>query len=119
MLLNWGMCPGTFWANPRIVPLYEKYHCKGFDILGLTDTDWKKTEYYGSDEYLTEQIDSLAAHKWPTVYKENPANAYIDDELYLPGVPFAILISPEGKVIARGFYNEIEDTLKATLEQLP
>ena len=119
MLLNWGMCPGTFWANPRIVPLYEKYHGKGFDILGLTDTDWKKTKYYGSDEYLTEQIDSLAAHKWPTVYKENPANAYIDDELYLPGVPFAILISPEGKVIARGFYNEIEDTLKATLEQLP
>ena len=42
-----------------------------------------------------------------------------DDELYLPGVPFAILISPEGKVIDRGFYNEIEDTLKATLEQLP
>lgn len=101
------------------MPLYEKYHGKGFDILGLTDTDWKKTEYYGSDEYLTEQIDSLAAHKWSTVYKENPANAYIDDELYLPGVPFAILISPEGKVIVRGFYNEIEDTLKATLEQLP
>ena len=26
LIYHWGLCPGTFWVNPKITDLYQKYH---------------------------------------------------------------------------------------------
>ena len=119
LIYHWGLCPGTFWVNPRIMELYEKYHDKGFEVLGLTSEDLKQSlETSGSWESLKdeENIKGLLAHPWTTVYTKEPGNEYIEDELYLSGVPLFTFVSPEGMTLVRGYTDQYEN-IKQILEK--
>ena len=35
LIYHWGLCPGTFWVNPKITDLYQKYHEKRFGGIGI------------------------------------------------------------------------------------
>lgn len=119
LIYHWGLCPGTFWVNPRIMELYEKYHDKGFEVLGLTSEDLKQSlETSGSWESLKdeENIKGLLAHPWTTAYTKEPGNEYIEDELYLSGVPLFTFVSPEGMTLVRGYTDQYEN-IKQILEK--
>ena len=119
LIYHWGLCPGTFWVNPKIMELYEKYHDKGFEVLGLTREDLKQSlEANGSWESLKdeESIKGLLAHPWTTAYTQEPGNEYIEDELYLSGVPLFTFVSPEGVTLVRGYTNQYEN-IKQILEE--
>ena len=119
LIYHWGLCPATFWVNPKIMELYEKYHDKGFDVLGLTKEDLKKSlESSGSWEKLKDgkDIKGLLAHPWTTVYTQEAGNEYIEDELYLSGVPLFTFVSPEGVTLVRGYTNQYKN-IKQILEE--
>ena len=117
LIYHWGLCPGTFWVNPKIKDLYQKYHEKGFEVLGFTSHDLLKS-LTGDSEKLKEdeRVQGLLNHPWTTVYTEDEGNGFIAKDLYLSGVPILMLVSPEGITLARG-YSNVYEQVKETLEK--
>lgn len=117
LIYHWGLCPGTFWVNPKIMELYEKYHDKGFEVIGLTKNDLKaQLPQYNEELRNSKDIQGLLSHPWTTFYTSEAANAFITDELSLAGVPILMFISPEGITLARG-YTEVYQQMKEILEK--
>lgn len=92
-----------FWASwcgpcrremPVIKEVYESYHDKGLDVLGVAV--WDKKE------------DSLKAIEqlqlpWPQILDAK----YVPTELYgIVGIPHIMLIAPDGTILARGIHGD-------------
>lgn len=119
LIYHWGLCPGTFWVNPKIMDLYQKYHEKGFEVLGFTRADLLNSLQGSSDEFKKdERVQGLLNHPWTTVYTEDEGNGFIAKDLYFSGVPILMLISPDGVTMVRGYtkaYEEVKDILDKNL----
>jgi len=106
-----------FWAswclpcrqeNPNLVRAYNKYKDKNFTILGVSldrpgaKDDWMKAVM--NDQLAWTQVSDLMEWSSPVVqqYKIN-------------GIPFNVLVDPEGKIVAEALRGEDLDT---TLQQL-
>ena len=112
LLYHWGVCPGTIWVHPRLLDLYEKYHDKGFEVLGFTKQEEELPASFRKDKATA----SLFNQPWRTVYTTQESNKFIADDYYFAGVPILMLISPEGKTIYRG-YTDVYEPLKKLLEE--
>ena len=55
LIYHWGLCPGTFWVNPKIMDLYQKYHEKGLEVLGFTRDDLLKSLQGSSEEFKKDE----------------------------------------------------------------
>ena len=100
-----GPCRGE---NPNVVKTFEKYHSKGFDILGVS-LDNKKdkwTEAIKIDKLAWTQVSDLKG------WKNSVA------ELYgVQAIPANFLIDKDGKIIAKGLRGEVlEKKLAETLK---
>lgn len=104
-----------FWAswcgpcradNPQMVEIYNKYHEKGYNVLGVS-LDAK------NDKWLEAiAVDNL---KWSHVsdlqgWKNEAANLY-----GVSSIPHTVLLNPEGIIVARGLRG---DELEAKLAEL-
>lgn len=119
LIYHWGLCPGTFWVNPKITDLYQKYHEKGLEVLGFTRDDLLKSLQGSSEEFKKdERVQGLLSHPWTTVYTEDEGNGFIVKDLYFSGVPILMLISPDGITLVRGYtkaYEEVKNILDRNL----
>lgn len=105
-----------FWASwcgpcrremPHLVELYERYHDKGFEILGISVDDdleaWKKG------------IETLHI-TWPQISALNGWKCEAVDRYAIIAVPTMLLVDVEsGKIIARDIYGEEIDNKLAEL----
>lgn len=92
-----------FWASwcgpclletPNIVELYEKYHKKGLDILGVAV--WDKPED------TQKKIEELGL-PWPQIIDAQR----IPTDIYgIQGIPHIILFGPDGTIVARNLRGE-------------
>ncbi|SDC81709.1 TlpA disulfide reductase family protein [Niabella drilacis] len=105
-----------FWAswcrpcraeNPNVVAVFNKYKAKGFTVLGVSLDDdansWKNA--IQNDKLAWTQVSDLKKWDSPVVpmYK-------------FGGIPFNVLIDPQGKVIAEGLRGmDLENKLAAVL----
>ena len=106
-----------FWAswcgpcraeNPNVVNAYEKYKNKNFTILGVSLDDNKANwmEAIKADKLNWLQISDLK--KWESV----AVSAYQID-----GIPFNVLLDPEGKIVATDLRGEaLQNTLSTLLK---
>jgi alkyl hydroperoxide reductase subunit AhpC len=82
---------------PNNVALYEKYHSKGFEILGVS-LDSKKENWVSGIAKL--------GMKWPQIsdlqYWKNAASAAYG----VNSIPATVLIGPDGTIVARGLRGE-------------
>ena len=91
---------------PNVVAAYDKYHAKGFDVVGLS-FDSKKEAWVKAIEQLKMPWIHLSDLKyWRTVASEVYSVNSIPDNL---------LIDPQGKIVARGLRAE---GLQAKLKEI-
>jgi len=98
-----------FWATwcgpcraevPNVLKMYQAYHDKGFEVLGISlDEQSEQAETYIKQTKIP----------WPTMFSENPAERGWRNPMAVyygvSGIPLAILVDREGKVVhmlARG-----------------
>jgi len=90
-----------FWATwcgpcraelPNIKKMYQKYHGKGFDVIGVSiDEDKDKLEEFLKEEKLP----------WPSIYDQGAKEGdRLSDRYGVFAIPQAILVDQEGKVVA-------------------
>lgn len=95
-----------FWASwcgpcrqemPNVVAAYEKYHAKGFDILGLS-FDNKKEPW----------VKAIADLKMPWAHLSDLKgwNTVASGVYGVNSIPDNLLIDPQGKIVARGLRAE-------------
>jgi thiol-disulfide isomerase/thioredoxin len=106
-----------FWAswclpcrreNPNVVNAYNKYKGKNFTILGVS-LDKEKSDW----------TDAIQADKlsWTQVSDLKEWNSLAVSTFDFNGIPFNILIDPQGKVIAQGLRgDELEKKLQELLQ---
>jgi peroxiredoxin len=95
-----------FWAawckpcrqeNPNIVAAYNKYKDEGFQILGVSldkkREDWLKA--IEDDNLEWTQVSELKFWQTPIV-----------QEYKINGIPFSLLLDPEGKIVAKNLRGE-------------
>ena len=91
---------------PNVVAAYDKYHQKGFDIVGIS--------FDNSKEAWVKAIDELKmpwAHISDLKGWENAAS----DIYNIKAIPANLLIDPEGKIVARDLRG---DDLQAKLAEI-
>lgn len=95
-----------FWAawckpcrqeNPNIVAAYNKYKDDGFQILGVS-LDKKKEDWVKAIE-----TDNL---EWTQVSELKFWQTPIVQEYKINGIPFSLLLDPEGKIVAKNLRGE-------------
>ncbi|MBQ8424013.1 MAG: redoxin family protein [Coprobacter sp.] len=105
LLYYYGLCPGViFYSESKIEKLYNKYHDKGLEIIGICrdgDINARYPQLISKDK----DIRSLVTHPYATVYATDDRNKYLQRELFLIVTPTMILIAPDGKTLARGNNN--------------
>jgi thiol-disulfide isomerase/thioredoxin len=106
-----------FWAswcgpcraeNPNVVNAYEKYKNKNFTVLGVSLDDNKSNwvEAIKADKLSWLQLSDLK--KWESVV----VNTYQID-----GIPFNVLLDPDGKIIATDLRGDaLQNTLASLLK---
>jgi thiol-disulfide isomerase/thioredoxin len=109
-----------FWATwcgpcmrelPNVKKAYEKYHDKGFDVVGISLDEDK--------DALTEFLDKEKL-PWKTLYEDDPAKhgfegVKLAQEFGIDAIPATFLVDQHGKIVsiaARG------EQLQSQLEQL-
>jgi peroxiredoxin len=104
-----------FWAswclpcrkeNPNVVQAYNKYKNKNFTILGVS-LDKEKEDWLGAIE-----TDKLS---WTQVSDLQEWNSAAVSTFNFSGIPFNVLIDPEGKIIAQSLRG---DSLEEKLEEI-
>ena len=110
-----------FWAswcrpcraeNPNIVAAYEKYHERGFDVLGISldglpqQTNPKDLwmEAIEADGLTWNHLSDLKG--WQTIARES---------YNFESIPFSVLVDPNGKIVAKNLRGEL---LEAKLSEL-
>ncbi len=95
-----------FWAawckpcrqeNPNIVEAYNKYKDEGFQILGVS-LDKKREDWLRAIE-----ADNL---EWTQVSELKYWQTPIVQEYKINGIPFSLLLDPEGKIVAKNLRGE-------------
>ena len=112
-----------FWAkwcrpcrmeNPNIVSAYNKYHDKGFDILGVS-LDKNKEDWVQAI-----QDDGLT---WNHVSDLKYWGSEVVPLYNIRGIPFAVLLDPEGRIIAKNLrgpalHQKLEEVLVSQKQSL-
>ncbi|MCS6790383.1 MAG: AhpC/TSA family protein [Bacteroidia bacterium] len=104
-----------FWAswcrpcrieNPHVVRLYQKYHSRGFEILGVS------LDYQREPWLQAIQQDNLVWVHVSDLKGWQSAGA----QLYrVNSIPFTVLVDPQGRIAAKGLRGP---TLEAKLQQI-
>jgi hypothetical protein len=122
LIYHWGFCPGSLQLEAEATNMYNRFK-DNLNILGITPSldairsSAKSTapdaEMFGIK--LKPTFESMAAHPWIDVEYGVGENDRLHDAFAFSGFPFFVLISPDGKIVSRGFHKTFFET-KTILE---
>lgn len=107
LIVFWATwCVHSTNALPHLIAAYDKYHAKGFEIIGIShDTDHAKLTSF------------LQEHKiaWPQYFDGLGARNKLSTRLNIRDSPVLILVDGQGKIIAKSLPSPVLDDLLAEL----
>lgn len=125
LIYHWGYCPGSLQREKDAVALYNRFK-DHLEILGITDNlaSIKKSaedtsadaEIYGLK--LKEVFQSMSVHPWIDAEASTADNSKISQLYAFAGFPYFIFISPDGKILSRGFHETFFQARKTLEEKL-
>jgi len=99
-----------FWATwcgpcikelPNVIENYRKYHDQGFEVVGIS---------LDEDKRLVEEFQAERKIPWVTLLEKNPDlrgwNNPLVEKYGISGIPAAILVDKEGKVVSLAAHGE-------------
>jgi thiol-disulfide isomerase/thioredoxin len=106
-----------FWATwcapcraelPNVIATYQKHHGEGFEIIGVSlDSEREKL-----DAFL-KKTDGMT---WPQYFDGQGWSNKLAAKYGVQGIPFALLIGPDGKIIGKDLRGEeLENAVSAAL----
>jgi len=97
-------CPPCRAELPNVIKTYQKHHREGFEIIGVSlDSDRAKL-----DAFLKQQ-DGMT---WPQYFDGLGWGNKLAAKYGVEGIPFALLIGPDGKIIGKELRGEeLEDAV--------
>ena len=111
LIYKFGLSHGALMIDNEVAAFYENNKGK-VKVIGLTDDINSIRQFYekvspsekieGRD--LKPLLEGMVSHPW-TYVEEKGDNVQIAMDYVIAGHPFFIFISPEGKMLARGFYD--------------
>ncbi len=102
-------CKPCRMGNPELVKLYNKYMNKGFEIYGVS-LDREKEDWINGIS-----MDKIA---WIQVSDLKYWSSPIVKEFNIEGIPYSILLSKEGKIVAKGLTgNNLESKIKEQISK--
>lgn len=123
LIYNWGMCPGSLSIDGKVIELYRKYGGSGLSVIGLTDSLEDIREFNDSTKEgssvpgagindLKAVLEGMLDHPWPEAELDTgfPENRQTHDTLGISGLPFFVLIGPDGTILARDFFEAFDRT---------
>ncbi|MFI3295015.1 MAG: hypothetical protein R3Y19_03255 [Rikenellaceae bacterium] len=112
LIYHYGMCPGSLSLDKKLSDWYVEHKDKA-EVIGYTSTREsivKMAEGIKSGDKLMgfdlyEALQSMVNHPWKYEVDagRNDANGALEKIYDFRGLPFFILISPEGKILDRSF----------------
>jgi len=89
-----GPCVGEL---PNVIKTYEKYHDKGFEIIGVSlDKDKEKLTAFLKENKMT----------WPQYFDGRGWQNEVSSKCGVNSIPSTYLLDKEGKIIAKGLRGE-------------
>ncbi len=105
-------------SNPHMIGLFNRYHDKGFDVIGVSDDDghpeaWKKAVAADGVDIWHNVLRGL---DWDKLRKGELNENDISEKYGIHSLPTKILVDKEGKIIGRyGEGRDDEDALDKKL----
>jgi hypothetical protein len=118
LIYHFGLCPGSLMIDREISDFQLKYKDK-VKVIGVTEEmsfikEWAEkadpSEKLMNIE-LKPALESMASHPWPDVENRGD-NRQISIDYAFAGLPFFVLISPEKKILLRGFHETFYEARK-------
>jgi len=89
-----GPCVGEL---PNVIKVYEKYHDKGFEIIGISlDKDKEKLTSFLKEQKMT----------WPQYFDGKGWQNEVSTKYGVNSIPATYLLDKDGKIIAKGLRGE-------------
>jgi len=98
-------CPLCCAEMPNVISVYKKYHDQGFEVIGISMDD----DRTNLDTFLKDQ----AGMDWPQYFDGKGRDGKLVARYGINGIPFNLLIGPDGKIIGRRLMG---DDLAAAVE---
>ncbi len=124
LIYHWGFCPGSIQLEGEATDLYNRFS-EHLEVLGITESlqairdaaqgTPPDEELFGIT--LKPVYESMAVHRWIDIESGTGENSRIGELYAFAGFPFFVLISPDGKIVSRGFYETFYETQTVLEEQ--
>jgi thiol-disulfide isomerase/thioredoxin len=107
-------CPPCRASLPHLVQLYHQYHDSGLELVGVSN-DQQRSDLV---EFLRQNPDMT----WPQLFGPSSSSAHwnqITERFGINGIPTVYLIDRNGTLRLMETGGEVDDTIKALLEEKP
>lgn len=119
LIYHFGLCPGSMQAESHVRKLYET-HSDIVEIIGLTESIASLQQIAANIKdgetlmgmNLKPIMISMTNHPWKHEVETVGDNKAIREIFNIQGLPFFICISPEGKIVSRGYFEAFEQAKK-------
>lgn len=116
LIYRWGLCPGSIYIDAQVRALHDRYRAQGFEVIGITESIATirklyeqlpadaKTPVSGTDD-IRPVLGEMLRHTWTEVELEtgHPENRSLSEAYDIKGLPFFVLLGPNGTIRTRGF----------------
>jgi len=108
LLYNWGYCGYVMMSSPDLIALHDKYKEK-LEVIALTDSGtYSELISQNNEDPIMESFHNLLEQDWKTVLTDKAGNEQVARDYLMTYTPCVVLISPEGRIIRRGYANVLK-----------